>query len=74
LLVWRSATLRSGSIIAASKTRRRKGMNLLPKIIGGVRFQDRIEVIEMPANHATGLPRPPRSHIALRVEKNNIPV
>lgn len=26
--------------------------NLLPKIIGGVRFQDGIEVIEVPAIHA----------------------
>jgi hypothetical protein len=24
----------------------------LPKVIGGVRFQDGIEVIEVPANHA----------------------
>jgi hypothetical protein len=44
--------LRSGSIIAASKTGRRKGTNLLPKIIGAVRFQDGIEFIEVPANHA----------------------
>jgi hypothetical protein len=43
------------------KDRRRKGMSLLPEIIGGVRFQDRIEVIEMPANLATGLPRPPKA-------------
>jgi putative transposase len=42
---------RSRSIIAASKTGRRKGTNLLPKIIGAVRFQDGIEVIEVPANH-----------------------
>lgn len=38
---------------AASKTwRRLKGTNQLPKVIAGVRFQDGIEVIEMPANHA----------------------
>jgi transposase-like protein len=40
-------------IIAASKTwRRLQGENQLPKVIGGVRFQDGIEVIEVPANHA----------------------
>ena len=50
--LWRSAILRSGSIIAASKTWRQKGTNILPKIIGGVRFQDGIEVTEVPANHA----------------------
>jgi transposase-like protein len=38
---------------AASKTwRRLKGSNQLPKVIGGVRFQDGIEVIEVPANYA----------------------
>src|SRR5438128_6077892 len=38
---------------AAAKTwRRLKGTNQLPKVIGGVRFQDGIEVIEVPANHA----------------------
>jgi hypothetical protein len=38
---------------AASKTwRRLKRTNQLPKVIGGVRFQDGIEVIEVPANHA----------------------
>ena len=40
-------------IIAASKTwRRLQGENQLPKVTGGVRFQDGIEVIEVPANHA----------------------
>ena len=40
-------------IIAASKTwRRLNGTNQLPKVIGGVRFQDGIEVIEVPANCA----------------------
>jgi hypothetical protein len=40
-------------IIAASKTwRRLNGTNQLPKVIGGVRFQDGIEVIEVPANRA----------------------
>jgi putative transposase len=40
-------------IIAASKTRRRlNGTNQLPKVIEGVRFQDGIEVIEVPANRA----------------------
>jgi len=38
---------------AASKTwRRLKGTNQLPKVIAGVRFQDGIEVIQVPANHA----------------------
>jgi putative transposase len=38
---------------AASKTLRRlKGTNQLPKVIAGVRFQDGIEVIQVPANHA----------------------
>ena len=40
-------------IVAASKTwRRLKGTNQLPKVVGGVRFQDGVEVIEAPANHA----------------------
>jgi putative transposase len=40
-------------IIAASKTwRRLNGTNQLPKLIGGVRFQDGIEVIEASANRA----------------------
>jgi putative transposase len=40
-------------VIAASKTwRRLKGTNQLPKVIAGVRFDDGIEVIHMPANHA----------------------
>ncbi|MEY9181318.1 transposase-like protein [Bradyrhizobium sp. USDA 326] len=40
-------------VIAASKTwRRLKGTNQLPKIIAGVRFNDGIEVIQVPANHA----------------------
>ena len=40
-------------IIAASKTwRRLNGENQLPKVIGGVRFQDGIEVIEASSNHA----------------------
>lgn len=40
-------------IIAASKTWRRiKGTNQLPKVIAGIRFNDGIEVIHMPANHA----------------------
>ena len=39
--------------IAASKTwRRLKGTNQLPKVIAGVRFENGIEVIEVPANHA----------------------
>jgi putative transposase len=37
---------------AASKTRRLKGTNQLPKVIAGVRFEVGIEVIEAPANHA----------------------
>ena len=40
-------------VMAASKTwRRLKGTNQLPKLIAGVRFNDGIEVIQMPANHA----------------------
>src|SRR6201989_1652296 len=40
-------------VIAASKTwRRLKGTNQLPKVIAGVRFNDGIEGIRMPANHA----------------------
>jgi len=40
-------------VVAASKTwRRLKGTNQLPKVIAGVRFNDGIEVIHMPANHA----------------------
>jgi transposase-like protein len=40
-------------IVAASKTwRRLKGTNQLPKVVAGVRFQDGVEVIEAPANHA----------------------
>ncbi|RTE87890.1 IS256 family transposase [Bradyrhizobium sp. LVM 105] len=40
-------------VIAASKTwRRLKGTNQLPKVIAGVRFNDGIEVIQMPATHA----------------------
>jgi putative transposase len=40
-------------IIAPSKTwRRLSGTNQLPKVIGGVRFQDGIEVIEVLANRA----------------------
>jgi hypothetical protein len=32
--------------------RRLQGQNQLPKVIGGVRFQDGIEVTEAPSNHA----------------------
>src|SRR5579864_6224865 len=40
-------------VSAASKTwRRLKGTNQLPKVIAGVRFENGIEVIEVPANHA----------------------
>ena len=40
-------------VIAASKTwRRLKGTNQLPKVIAGVEFNDGIEVIHKPANHA----------------------
>ena len=40
-------------VMAASKTwRRLQGQNQLPKVIGGVRFQDGIEVIEASANRA----------------------
>ena len=38
---------------AAAKTwRRLKGENQLPKVIQGIKFQNGIEVIEMPAHHA----------------------
>jgi transposase-like protein len=37
----------------ASKTwRRLKGTNQLPKVLAGVRFENGIEVVEVPANHA----------------------
>jgi len=40
-------------ILAAAKTwRRLKGQNQLPKLVEGVRFQNGIEVIEMPVNYA----------------------
>ena len=40
-------------LCAASKTwRRLKGTNQLPKVIAGVKFENGIEVIEVPANHA----------------------
>ena len=40
-------------LFATSKTwRRLKGTNQLPKVIAGVRFENGIEVIEVPANHA----------------------
>jgi len=29
-----------------------KGENQLPKVVGGIKFQNGVEVIEMPANHA----------------------
>jgi len=38
---------------AAAKTwRRLKGENQLPKVVQGVKFQNGIEVIELPAHHA----------------------
>jgi putative transposase len=40
-------------VTAAAKTwRRLRGENQLPKVVKGVRFQNGIEVIEMPAHHA----------------------
>ncbi len=40
-------------VCAAAKTwRRLKGENKLPKVVRGVKFQNGVEVIEMPANHA----------------------
>ena len=40
-------------VTAAAKTwRRLKGENQLPKVVQGIRFQNGIEVIEMPAHHA----------------------
>ncbi|MHC2275440.1 transposase-like protein [Bradyrhizobium diazoefficiens] len=40
-------------LCAASKTwRRLKGTNQLPKVIAGVRFENGIEVIQVPENHA----------------------
>jgi len=40
-------------VTAAAKTwRRLKGENQLPKVVEGVKFQNGIEVIEVPANHA----------------------
>jgi hypothetical protein len=38
---------------AAAKTwRRLKGENQLPKVVQGIKFQNGIEVIEIPAHHA----------------------
>jgi len=40
-------------VTAAAKTwRRLKGENQLPKVVKGIKFQNGIEVIEMPAHHA----------------------
>ena len=40
-------------VMAAAKTwRRLKGENQLPKIVEGVRFQDGIEVIQVPSQSA----------------------
>ncbi|MGC0389536.1 hypothetical protein ABIF91_001890 [Bradyrhizobium sp. USDA 241] len=40
-------------LCAASKTwRRLKGTNQLPKVSAGVRFENGIEVIQVPENHA----------------------
>ena len=40
-------------VCAAAKTwRRLKGENQLPKVVRGIKFQDGVEVIEMPAHHA----------------------
>jgi len=40
-------------VLAAARTwRRLKGQNQLPKLVHGVRFQNGVEVIEMPVNHA----------------------
>ena len=40
-------------VTAAAKTwRRLKGENQLPKVVQGIKFQNGIEVIEMPAHHA----------------------
>jgi putative transposase len=40
-------------VSAAARTwRRLKGENQLPKVVQGVRFQNGVEVIEMPTNHA----------------------
>ena len=40
-------------VSAAAKTwRRLKGENQLPKVVKGVKFQNGVEVIEMPANNA----------------------
>ena len=65
-------------VIAASKTwRRLKGTNQLPKLIAGVRFNDGIEVIQMPAKPRdliTSSPKIPHSsrgvsrHVARRYE------
>src|SRR5437762_3438711 len=50
---------------AAAKTwRRLKGQNQLPKVVQGVKFQNGIEVITMPAHHAarsTSSPNLPHS-------------
>ena len=52
-------------LCAASKTwRRLKGTNQLPKVIAGVSFENGIEVIQVPANHAAWSPRHLKSRIA----------
>jgi hypothetical protein len=38
--------------VAAKTWRRLKGENQLPKVVQGIKFQNGIEVIEMPAHHA----------------------
>ena len=50
----RTAKLMVFKLVAASaKTwRRLKGENQLPKVVQGVKFQNGVEVIETPANHA----------------------
>jgi putative transposase len=48
-----TALMVSKLVTAAAKTwRQLKGENQLPKVVQGVKFQNGIEVIEMPAHHA----------------------
>ena len=50
---WRAKLMVFKLVDAAAKTwRRLKGENQLPKVIAGIKFQNGIEVIKMPAHHA----------------------
>ncbi len=61
-------------VTAAAKTwRRLNGENQLPKVVQGIKFQNGIEVIEMPAHHAADRPRHPISRIAPPTQPQEVP-